>query len=254
MCISALNNAGAPGKLRSLLKAALWTLVIIAFPVVSGVIAVVNHLDGPASRLLQAAFMLLSLIPLLLYGRWKRISKRDLLLQGGSRAGFAAFYYGLPLLLVFLPALVTGIAFTAPALCLATLFFTLTVGLAEELYFRGLILHLLQKSFSTGGAVVASSLLFGLGHASSALMARSALMVALTVLSALIFGWLAAEIALLLEHIPVLMLFHALFNFIDYHMTAQGDALAAAYFARGAVMLALALWLFLGRRRKASRS
>ena len=224
--------------------------MIIAFPVFSGVIAVINELDPVAARLVQAAFMLLSLLPVLIYCQMKQLRKADLLLGKGAPAGFAAFYHGWPLLLVFLPALLTGLAFPDAALSLVTLFFTLTVGMAEELYFRGLILNFLRHSFRPGAAIALSALFFGFGHVAIAFTAPGLLMVALSVLGALIFGWLAAEAALLIQSILPLMLFHALFNFIDYHMAAQDTRLAIAYFARGAVMLALAFWLFLRRRRR----
>jgi len=235
-------------KLRILLQAAAWSLVIIAFPVLSGVIAAVTELPPVDTRLVQAVFMLLSLVPLLLFCRVRGAGRQALRLTGISREGLSAFYYGLPLPIVFLPALLTGLQISDPSLSWAALLFTVTVGIAEELYFRGLILHLLEKAFRPGSAVALSSLLFGFGHAAAALATPSPLMVALIILSALIFGWLAAEAALLLQNILPLMLFHALFNFIDYHMKAQGKVLALAYFFRGAIMLALAAWLLVRRK------
>jgi hypothetical protein len=52
-------------KSKSVIFSILWAVVVIAFPVASGVIVVVSKSDATASRLIQAAFMYASIsIPL----------------------------------------------------------------------------------------------------------------------------------------------------------------------------------------------
>ena len=147
---------------------------------------------------------------------------------------------------------VTGVGLSSIGYILATLLFTLSVGIAEELYFRGVILRLLGRNFSALPAVFISALIFGIAHASGAFVASSPLMVWLTILNALLFGWLAAEIALITKNIIPLMIFHCLFDFFTYQMLATGGAMITVYAVRGTLMTIVAVYLLMGLKKKAS--
>jgi membrane protease YdiL (CAAX protease family) len=128
---------------------------------------------------------------------------------------------------------------------MATLLFTISVGIAEELYFRGIILRLLGKSFGALPVVFISLLIFGAGHASGAFVESSTVMVLLTIINAFLFGWVAAETALITKNIIPLMVFHCLFDFFTYQMLAAGRTTIIVYAVRGTLMTIVAVYLLI---------
>lgn len=119
------------------------------------------------------------------------------------------------------------------------------MGIAEELYFRGMILRLLGKSFGPLPVVFISVLIFGIGHASGAFVERSLVLVLLSILNAFLFGWIAAETALITKNIVPLMIFHCLFDFFTYQMLATGNTLIVIYAVRGTLMTIVAVYLLI---------
>jgi membrane protease YdiL (CAAX protease family) len=220
--------------------------------VASGVIVVVSKADAVSSRLIQTAFMCMSLVVPLAYCKAKNISPRELLLTGIDKSGVRTCLFYLPLAVILLPMIVAGVDFSNIGYTLATLLFTLSVGIAEELYFRGIILRLLSKNFSMLPAVFISAVIFGIGHASGAFVASSWALVLLAILNALLFGWLAAETALITKNIIPLMIFHCLFDFFTYQMLATGGTLVTVYAVRGTLMTIVAVYLMIGLKKKSS--
>ena len=49
-------------KTKAIIFSFLWAVIVIAFPVASGVIVVVSKTDAISSRLIQTAFMCMSMI------------------------------------------------------------------------------------------------------------------------------------------------------------------------------------------------
>src|ERR1035437_5107664 len=223
-------------KSRSVLTSLLWAAIVIAFPVASGVLVVVSKADPTSSRLIQAAFMYASISIPLVYCKVKRIPLRDILLVGIDRQGVKTCLFYLPLIVVLLPTIVGG------------------VRIAEELYFRGIILRLLGKSFGPLPVVFISALIFGAGHASGAFVEKSLALVLLSILNALLFGWIAAETALLTKNIVPLMIFHCLFDFFTYQMLATGNAKIMAYAVRGALMTIVAVYLLIRLKQRPAKN
>jgi hypothetical protein len=60
-----------------------------------------------------------------------------------------------------------------------------------------------------------------------------------------LFGWIAAETALITKNIVPLMLFHCLFDFFTYQMVATGDAMIMVYAVRGTLMTLVAVYLLI---------
>jgi membrane protease YdiL (CAAX protease family) len=239
-------------KTRAVIYSFIWAVVLIAFPVASGVIVVVSKTDAVSSRLIQAAFMCLSLVVPLAYCKAKSISPRELLLTGIDRPGVRTCLFYLPLIAILLPMIVAGVDSSNIGYTSATLLFTLSVGIAEELYFRGVILRLLGKNFSALQAVFISLLIFGIAHASGAFVEPSLVMVLLTILNALLFGWVAAETALITKNIIPLMVFHCLFDFFTYQMLGTGSTMIIVYAVRGTLMTIVAVYLLIQLKKKSS--
>ena len=199
-------------------------------------------------------FMLLSLIPLAIHARMKNYNLSDFKLGKGDPKSLKKVFYYLPLGLILITMIIPSLRFKDPLYSLVTFFFTISVGLAEELYFRGLILGILEKAFKPLSAVFLSVIFFSLGHITAAFMTPDPLLVSLHVLNSFLFGWLAAEIALLTQSIGVLIFFHGLFNFLDYHTAAEGSALVLVYGVRGAMLLLFAIYLLVILKKQATYS
>lgn len=240
-------------KSRSVYSSLLWAVIVIAFPVASGVLVVVSKADPTSTRLIQAAFMYASISIPLVYCRVKNIALRDIFLVGIDRQGVKTSLYYLPLLVVLLPTVVGGVHLSHTGHVMATLLFTLGVGISEELYFRGIILRLLGKSFGPIPVVFISALIFGAGHASGAFVEKSVALVLLSILNALLFGWIAAEVVLLTKNLIPLMIFHCLFDFFTYQTLATGDAKITVYAVRGALMTIVAVYLLIRLRQQPAK-
>lgn len=230
-------------QITALCKALLWGLCVLLFPILSGTLAAVFALGALETLLLQGVFMLLSLVIPLCLIRTKRWSRSEIGFDQIDAAGCKRALYFVPLLTIFIPAAVRGFQIRSVAFCLCNLFLYLMVGISEEVYFRGIIPKYLSKAFSPGRIIMISTLIFGIGHVASAFTASTGLEVGLSVLNAVIFGWLAIEMALLANNIIPGILLHFLFDYETKIVALQGDALLIAECVRGAVMAACAVWL-----------
>lgn len=237
------------GKITALCKSLLWGICVLLFPILSGTLAAVFALGVLETLVLQGMFMLLSLVIPLCFIWAKRWSRSEIGFDKIDAAGCKRALYFLPLLTIFIPAAVRGFQIQSVALCLGNLFLYLMVGISEEVYFRGIIPRYLSKAFSPGRMILISTLIFGIGHVASAFTASTGLEVGLSVLNAVIFGWLAIEMAVLANNIIPGILLHFLFDFETKIVVLQGNELLIAECARGAVMAACAVWLAVAIRK-----
>lgn len=231
-------------KLSAIVKSTLWGCLILIFPVFSGVLSVVFSLNTIATLFLQAIFMLAAILPpvfCVFFGAWS-----------WSEIGFAPFdlksckkaLYFIPVTAIFIPVAVQGFYIKSVDYVLGCFFLYFFVGIAEEIYFRGIVSKYLSKAFSVNGMILLSSLIFGIGHIAASLSGSSGIEVALSVLNALLFGWLAIEITVLSNNILPAILIHFFFDFETKIVIMSGDTLLLAEGIRGLLMFLTALWLF----------
>lgn len=233
-------------------KSLLWCFIMLLFPIASGTLSAVLSFDAIETLLLQGLFMLMAMIPpvaFVLRGTWHW---RDI--------GFARFnaehckkvLYFFPLLVIYVPAAVKGFTVKSPGYVLGNLFLYLSVGISEEVYFRGIVPNYLKKEFTAGGVVLLSTLIFGVGHIAAALSGMDTFEIVLTVLNALIFGWLTMEMTMISSNIVPAIFVHFLFDFETKVAAMSGRELLTVECLRGMFMLILAVWLtvFTNRRRK----
>lgn len=230
-------------KVSAVGRSLLWCLVILLFPIASGTLSVVLSLGPVETLFLQGTFMLAALIPpaaFVLSGkwRWREIGFAPFDFEGCKKA-----LYFIPLLLIFVPAAVKGFEIESTNYVLGNLFLYLFVGISEEIYFRGIIPRYLGKEFQTRAAVLLSTLIFGIGHISAAFAGVNAFEIILTVLNALIFGWLAAEITLISANIIPAVLVHFFFDFETKIAVMGREELLIAEGVRGMLMFVIAGWL-----------
>lgn len=230
-------------KVLVIAKSLLWCLVILLFPVISGALSVILSLDTVTALFLQGVFMILALLPpafFVLKGKW------DWSACGFTRIDFEGcqrVLYFLPLLVIFIPPVMKGFYAKSAGYVLGSLFLYLFVGIAEEVYFRGIIPRYLKEAFSTREIVPLSAVIFAVGHIAAALAGSTAFEIALTVLNAFIFGWLAMEMTILSSSIIPAILVHFFFDFETKITVMSGRALLTAEVVRGILMFILAGWL-----------
>lgn len=160
-----------------------------------GAIVVVSKADAISSRLIQTASMLISGYPLYILQGREDFSEGNIALKGIDRSGVRTCLFYMPLAAIPLPMIITGVNSINTGWVLATLLFTLSVGMAKELHLRGIILRLLGESLDALPVAFISLLIFGAGHASGAFVEISTVMVLLTILNAFLFGWVANSVS-----------------------------------------------------------
>ena len=229
-------------KVLAICKSLLWCFVVLLFPIASGTISEILALDTVTTLFLQGTFMALALIPPAIFvfcGKWQ-----------WREVGFASFdfkgckkvLYFIPLLVIFVPVAIKGFYVKSIGYVLGSLFLYLFVGISEEVYFRGIIPRYLKEEFSTAGIVLWSTLIFGIGHIATVLAGGNAFEIALTVLNAFIFGWLAMEMTIISSSIIPAFLVHFLFDFETKIVVMNGRELLIAEFVRGIMMFIVASW------------
>ena len=195
-------------------------IVLMIFPVVSGIIVTVNNMDVVQMFWVQGAFMLASIaVPLcILFITKLRLSQIGF--SKVKKGGIKAALNFIPIIAAKMGYLFFGFKHSREIL-IALLFFTVAIGLSEEIYFRGIILRELMRHFSIKQAVLLSSVLFAAVHASQAFSGEGFVAIALAIANAFIFGVVASEIVILTESLILTIIWHALYNFINWITLVQ---------------------------------
>ncbi len=240
-------------KFKAILFSLLWCLIILAFPIASGVIASISKLDKISTIILQGSFMLLSLVVPLVFLLTKKWNFKEIGFNKITKEGAKNVLYFLPLLLIFVPCSVQGFHVESIEYFFANLYLYLFVGIAEELYFRGIIPYYLGKAFSTKWIIIISSLIFALGHSVTILTDGNIAMMILTVINALIFGFLTIEMYMLCKNIIPGMFIHFLFDFETKFILMNGNNLLIAEIIRGTVMTLIAIYFAIVLFRKTNK-
>lgn len=126
----------------------------------------------------------------------------------------------------------------------ALAFFTIAIGLSEELYFRGIILRKLRTCFTIQQTVILSSVFFAAVHASQAFSGAGISMVALTIINALLFGIVASEIVMLTKSIISVIIWHMLYDFINWIALIQGPIEIILIIIQSVIMITYAIYLW----------
>lgn len=239
------------GIKHPLLFSFLLTLTILLFPMLSGVFVSVLELSELQGRVVQAfAFILASLLAFLI-ARARFGSLKNAVLDLSVRAPLRELLYFFPLVLIELLPLFLGFRTDLSFIrVLIYLLFTAAVGLAEEIYFRGLIAKTLAKR-SLPQAIFVSSVFFALGHFLNLMAGASLLDTLLQVVFAYFFGVVALEIVLLRGSLLSVIIWHAAHNFISLITNKESQRwLLIIGLVQGFLLLAYGLFLLLKLRDK----
>lgn len=240
-------------KFKAIILSIIWCVFILFFPIASGVIASIAKLDKITTIILQGSFMFLSLVVPLVFLLTKKWNFKEIGFNKITKEGAKNVLYFLPLLLIFIPCSVQGFHVESIEYFFANLYLYLFVGIAEELYFRGIIPYYLGKTFSTKWIIIISSLIFALGHSVTIFSNYDVIMMISIIINALIFGVMAIEIYMLCKSIIPVMIVHFLFDFETKFILMNGNDLLIAEIIRGTVMTLIAIYFAIVLLRKTSK-
>lgn len=231
-------------KAKPILKSIIWTLIILCFPVVSAVISLKLELNNTQTMFLQGCFMFSSLIIPIIYLRKYKISFKEIGLTNMENRSAKKVLFFLPPIISVVPFLLVGINLNSIKYIMTLLFFTLAIGISEEVYFRGVILNLLVKKYPIKKSIVISALIFGAGHIASILAGTSILTVLLQMINAFVFGIITAEIVTITKSIIPTIIWHFVFNFVNYITLANGinEIIATGFQVIIMIIYAYNLW------------
>lgn len=229
-------------KNRLVWKTAWATLVLLLFFFAQGAIVVIGEIEGISSILIRGGVIwgLVALTLAYYIIRYREISKLGF--RGAEKGTAKRMLYFSPLLLIALSPFAAGINFNGgAALIFANLFLTLGIGMAEEIFFRGIICGLWLEC-GVGKAMMLSSVLFGLSHilnlAGGADFGETILQICFALVYGMVFALIFAESGSLL---PCVLL-HALHDFCSF---ISGEGSAQFEIILGAVQFIVLLVYFL---------
>lgn len=239
-------------KTKSIFYSICIAVVLIICPVLSGTLigtlTVITGKDYHVSgAFIQAFFMVLPIIIMGIYLKKKSISLANIGIVFKPSKSYLLFF---PCIFIYLPLLFEPFCWKGTTYFVGNLFLYAFVGIAEELYFRGVIPDILKKEFNKYGVIIISTLIFGLGHSSIAFSGSDYKVVLLSILNALIFGWMAMELKYLTNNITILMFIHFLFNFQSKFVSVTGTKLLYQEIVRGTIMIAYTILLFIVIKKK----
>ncbi len=230
-------------KSRAMLSSLIFSIVLVIFPVASGVIVVVNDMDAIQSYWLQGVLMMLSIsVPAI--SMWiTNMKPAQIGFIGIEKSSVKTVLYFVPVIAAKIGFLFYGINHDIHTI-MALAFFTIAIGLSEELYFRGIILRKLRTCFTIKQTVILSSVFFAAVHASQAFSGAGIFMVALTMINALLFGIVASEIVMLTKSIIPVIIWHMLYDFINWIALIQGTIEIVLIITQSVIMITYAIYLW----------
>lgn len=210
-------------KTKSILFSILWAVILLLFPISSGILATVLQLNQTMIFFVQGSFMLIAIIIPLVYIMLKKYSFKNFGFRKTEKQSAKKVLFYIPLVLIVLPPLVVGIDFQSVMYFFALLFFATCVAIAEEIYFRGIIYTQVKNAFSSYAAIIIiTSLIFGIGHGASIIGTGDVVATVLQIINAFFFGIVAIETVMLTKSLYPAILLHFLYNFSNYVTTASG--------------------------------
>lgn len=193
-----------------------YAVLILLFAVAAGVVTTILKTDRIQTIQIQTVSFILSIIAGFFLMKKSGYSFSEYGFRSLPEESKGKILWLLPLVLVeasaFLVGLREGMTF---AYVVSVLLFTLTVGINEEMYFRGLILKLLSIK-GTKFAVIVSSVIFGIVHLGNIAGGADIFYTILQVLFAALFGLVCAEIAIKTKSLLIVIVWHFVHDFIAY--------------------------------------
>lgn len=238
-----VDEKGKNAELRAMASSLIFSIVLMIFPVASGVIVVMNDMDAIQSYWLQGVFMMLSISIPAIFMWITNMKPAQIGFIGIEKGSGKTVLYFVPVIAAKIGFLFYGINDDIHTI-MALAFFTIAIGLSEELYFRGIILRKLRTCFTIKQTVILCSVFFAAVHASQAFSGAGIFMVALTMINALLFGIVASEIVMLTKSIIPVIIWHMLYDFINWIALIQGTIEIVLIVIQSSTMITYAVYLW----------
>lgn len=200
---------------KPLLASILWALLILVFYIFGGAVTTITKTGEVSSLYLNGVFVLASILTALLYIKLSGANFSVFGLKGieGKSSGQVLYY--IPAIIIEVLGLTVGFRQLNISYIIAAFFFTLLVGIAEELYFRGIIIKVLKKN-GTLYTIIVSSVIFGVTHIGNLAGSANIILTLIQIVFAFTFGLVFAEIFILTKSLLPVILWHFLHDFLGY--------------------------------------
>lgn len=203
-------------KAKRIIKTIIATMILLIAFFVQGAVVVMGQIEGVNAALIPGSIIWVLVIMTICYYaiKYRGLSKlRFSKMEKGTGKGLLYF---IPLLAIAFSHFTAGFVSEMDIrLFLAKLFFTLAIGMAEEIYFRGIILNIwLEKGIVKG--MLISSVLFGLCHLLNIAGGASIEATVLQICFAFVYGMVFALIFAIGKSIVPCILLHALHDFCSF--------------------------------------
>ena len=213
---------GMEKKDRTVLKTVIAFLIVLVVFFVQGAVVVVGQLQGLASIMIRGCVLWGAAILTLLFFFVKNKGLSEIGLRKMIPGTAKKVVFFVPILVVAFSHLICGIDRNEGVkTVLANLFFTLAIGMIEELYFRGIICGMWLRK-SVGKAVIISSVLFGVAHILNVVGGANLLSTIFQIMFAFTYGLVFAVIFYVGGSIVPCLLLHALHDFCSF-ISADGS-------------------------------
>lgn len=174
------------------------------------------ELNDNATYGIAAVFLLISVLIGIIIMKGSVFTLADYGFRKNEKGTLRKTGWYIPLAAIeILPVAVFGFNTSVTALRLVVLIcFTAAVGFNEEIYFRGLIFKFLERE-GTKKAIIWSSVIFGILHLANAFNGENTLYLILQMLFAFLVGFVLSEIVSITKSLWVLIIWHAVHDFIS---------------------------------------
>ncbi|EAE7309135.1 CPBP family intramembrane metalloprotease [Listeria monocytogenes] len=198
--------------IKNFLKSLGYAVLMVVFPVVASVIIQVGNITNDTlGYIIQGIFFLVaSVIGVVL------LKRQDSCNEKGKHINKRGLLWFIPIIGVEVIVFISGIDMSHTILYyVVLLFFTLFVGISEEVFFRGLILSKL-KSENMNSAIMISSALFAVLHLTNLAGGVSVEYAILQLLFAFIFGIVTAQLTVITKSLVPAIIWHFSHDFISF--------------------------------------
>lgn len=195
-------------------------MTILVFFFAQGAAVIIFDMEGTTAVLTQASIIWACAGAAILFYLIKHRGLKELGFQKPVSGSGRRFLYFVPLLTLSAASFAGGIISDADMMIVLNLFFTLGIGFAEEIYFRGIICGIWKDNEKA--AIIISSVLFALCHLMNIMGGAGLSETLLQIAFALVYGFVMAFIFLRAESIWPCILLHAFHDFCGF-ITAEED-------------------------------
>lgn len=228
-----------------LLVSLLLALLTVVFMTIAGITVVSLDSKEVEMVVIQGIFIWVSGIVGLLIMKKSRYTMVDYGFVFSKQTFNKKVLWFIPILLIELLPVLYGFSsdLTVP-IVLILIFFTIGVGINEEVYYRGLILKVLEEK-GIKYAVIISSILFGVAHVFNALAGKDMFYISLQITFAALFGFVAALLVIITRSIMIPIIWHALHDFLAMSTAEVLDSTGLIILgAQSTILLIYAVYLW----------